>query len=60
MKEYQSYYTKRPRDYYKYMGLFRAYIESLLNLGKPSIARINGIAVGGGDAGPGSRGVLLA
>jgi enoyl-CoA hydratase/carnithine racemase len=49
VKEYQSYYTKRPRDYYKYMGLFRAYIESLLNLGKPSIARINGIAVGGGN-----------
>ena len=49
VKEYQSYYTKRPRDYYKYMGLFRAYLEAILNLGKPSIARINGIAVGGGN-----------
>ena len=49
VKEYQSYYTKRPRDYYKYMGLFRAYLESILNLGKPSIARINGMAVGGGN-----------
>lgn len=49
VKEYQGYYTKRPRDYYKYMGLFRAYLESLLNLGKPSIARINGMAVGGGN-----------
>lgn len=49
VKEYQAYYTKRPRDYYKYMGLFRAYLESLLNLGKPSIARINGMAVGGGN-----------
>lgn len=49
VKEYQSYYTKRPRDYYKYMGLFRAYLESLINLGKPSIARLNGMAVGGGN-----------
>lgn len=49
VKEYQSYYTKRPRDYYKYMGLFRAYLECLINLGKPSIARLNGMAVGGGN-----------
>lgn len=49
VREYQSYYTERPRDYYKYMGLFRAYLESLLNLGKPSIARLNGMAVGGGN-----------
>ncbi len=49
VKEYEAYYTKRPRDYYKYMGIFRAYLESLLNLGKPSIARINGMAVGGGN-----------
>jgi len=49
VKEYQAYYTKRPRDYYKYMGLFRAYIESIINLGKPSIARLNGMAVGGGN-----------
>jgi len=49
VKEYQSYYTKRPRDYFKYMGLFRAYLECLINLGKPSIARLNGMAVGGGN-----------
>lgn len=49
VKEYEGYYMKRPRDYYKYMGLFRAYLECLINLGKPSIARINGMAVGGGN-----------
>jgi len=49
VKEYQGYYTKKPRDYYKYMGLFRAYLESIVNLGKPSIARLNGMAVGGGN-----------
>jgi enoyl-CoA hydratase/carnithine racemase len=31
------------------MGLFRAWIESLVNCGKPVIARINGMAVGGGN-----------
>lgn len=49
VKEYQADYTARPRDYWKYMGLFKAYIESLVNAGKPVIARINGMAVGGGN-----------
>jgi enoyl-CoA hydratase/carnithine racemase len=49
VKEYQEQYTVRPRDYWKYMGLFAAYIESIMNSGKPVIARINGMAVGGGN-----------
>jgi enoyl-CoA hydratase/carnithine racemase len=49
VKEYAEAYVATPRDYWKYMALFRAYIESILNTGKPVIARINGIAVGGGN-----------
>jgi len=49
VKEYEELYTDRPRDYWKYMGLFRAYIESIMNAGKPVIARLNGMAVGGGN-----------
>ncbi len=49
VKEYEALYTDRPRDYWKYMGLFRAYIESIVNSGKPVIARLNGMAVGGGN-----------
>jgi len=49
VKEYEDLYTARPRDYWKYMGLFRAWIESLVNAGKPVIARLNGMAVGGGN-----------
>ena len=49
VKEYQAEYTARPRDYWKYMGLFRAYIESIVNAGKPVIARLNGMAAGGGN-----------
>lgn len=49
VKEYEAQYTQTPRDYWKYMGLFKAYIEAILNSGKPVIARINGMAVGGGN-----------
>ncbi|MBI2899779.1 MAG: enoyl-CoA hydratase/isomerase family protein [Planctomycetes bacterium] len=49
VREYSEIYTKKPRDYWKYMGLFRAYLESILHAGKPSIARLNGMAVGGGN-----------
>jgi enoyl-CoA hydratase/carnithine racemase len=49
VKEYEQEYLARPRDYWKYMGLFRAYIESIVNSGKPVIARLNGMAVGGGN-----------
>jgi naphthoate synthase len=49
VKEYQSSYTQRPRDYWKYMCCFKAYIESILNCSKPVIARLNGMAVGGGN-----------
>ncbi len=49
VKEYQESYTDKPRDYWKYMTLFGAYIESIVNTGKPVIARLNGMAVGGGN-----------
>jgi enoyl-CoA hydratase/carnithine racemase len=49
VKEYAAAYVPTPRDYWKYMSLFRGYIESILNTGKPVIARINGMAVGGGN-----------
>jgi enoyl-CoA hydratase/carnithine racemase len=49
VKEYAAVYTKRPHDYFKYMGLFSRYIESIFRNGKITIARINGIAAGGGN-----------
>jgi enoyl-CoA hydratase/carnithine racemase len=49
VKEYAAEYVPVPRDYWKYMALFRAYIESIINAGKPVIARLNGMAVGGGN-----------
>ncbi len=49
VKEYAEAYVAAPRDYWKYMALFRAYIDGILSTGKPVVARINGVAVGGGN-----------
>jgi 6-oxocyclohex-1-ene-1-carbonyl-CoA hydrolase len=49
VKEYAESYVAAPRDYWKYMALFRAYIDGILSTGKPVVARINGVAVGGGN-----------
>ncbi len=45
----QKQFIQRPRDYYKWMGEFIEVHERLRNLGKPTLARLNGIVVGGGN-----------
>jgi len=45
----QKQFLQRPRDYWKWMGDFIEVHERLRNLGKPSVARLNGIVVGGGN-----------
>lgn len=49
MKEQAAFFAERPRDYWKWMGGFIDLHEKLRNFGKPSIARLNGIVVGGGN-----------
>lgn len=39
----------RPDEYWKWFGAFKDMHDRLRELGKPTIARINGIAVGGGN-----------
>jgi enoyl-CoA hydratase/carnithine racemase len=48
LKEQQG-FLKRPRDYWKWMGEFIECHERIRNLGKPTLARLNGIVVGGGN-----------
>jgi len=48
LKEQQE-FLERPRRYYHWMGDFIEAHERLRNLGKPTIARLNGIVVGGGN-----------
>src|SRR3990172_2460350 len=47
--EEQEQFLRRPRDYWKWMGAFIEAQERLRNIGKPTIARLNGMVVGGGN-----------
>ncbi len=49
VKEYAAEYTQRPHDYWKYMTLFADCHDALRGMGKPTIARLNGIVAGGGN-----------
>ncbi len=49
MKEWKEEFLDRPNDFYKWMGVFMETFERLRNIGKPTIARLNGIVVGGGN-----------
>jgi enoyl-CoA hydratase/carnithine racemase len=48
LKEQQQFF-ERPHDYWKWMGAFIEAHERLRNIGIPTIARLNGIVVGGGN-----------
>ncbi|HXF82229.1 MAG TPA: enoyl-CoA hydratase-related protein [bacterium] len=45
----QERFLRRPRDYWKWMGAFIEAQERLRNTGKVTIARLNGLVVGGGN-----------
>ncbi|MEB3204420.1 MAG: enoyl-CoA hydratase-related protein [Candidatus Sericytochromatia bacterium] len=45
----QTSFLARPQDYWKWMGAFTAALEQLRRVGKPSVARLNGLVVGGGN-----------
>jgi enoyl-CoA hydratase/carnithine racemase len=49
VREYADEYTRAPRHYWKYMDIFATCHDALRNLGKPTIARLNGIVAGGGN-----------
>ncbi len=49
VKEQAEEFVGKPNTYWKWMGLFVECHERLRNLGKPTIARLNGMVVGGGN-----------
>lgn len=49
LKEQKACFLDSPADYWKWMGEFCAAHERLRNVGKPTVARLNGIVVGGGN-----------
>ncbi|MEO8285736.1 MAG: enoyl-CoA hydratase-related protein [Chloroflexota bacterium] len=48
LKEQEKFLTRRA-DYWKWMGAFIEAHDRLRNIGKPTIARLNGMVVGGGN-----------
>jgi 6-oxo-cyclohex-1-ene-carbonyl-CoA hydrolase len=48
-KEYAEYYSGRPNEYGVYMDLFNAMVDGILNCKKPTICRVNGMRVAGGQ-----------
>lgn len=49
LKEQHEHCVDSPNTYYKWMAAFIEAHEKLRNIGKPTIARLNGIVVGGGN-----------
>lgn len=49
LKEQEEAILKKPNDYYKWMYAFIEMHDRLRNIGKPTIARLNGMVVGGGN-----------
>ncbi|MBU2548608.1 MAG: 6-oxocyclohex-1-ene-1-carbonyl-CoA hydratase [Proteobacteria bacterium] len=48
-QEYSEYYSRRPHEYGEYMDLFNAMVDAILMCKKPTICRVNGMRVAGGQ-----------
>ncbi|MBM4327789.1 MAG: 6-oxocyclohex-1-ene-1-carbonyl-CoA hydratase [Deltaproteobacteria bacterium] len=48
-KEYAEYYSMRPHEYGEYMDIFNSMVDAILNCKKPTICRVNGMRVAGGQ-----------
>jgi enoyl-CoA hydratase/carnithine racemase len=49
LKSWSEDYLGKPKEYWKWFGAFKDAHDRLREIGKPTLARINGIAVGGGN-----------
>jgi enoyl-CoA hydratase/carnithine racemase len=49
LKSWSADYLGSPKEYWKWFGAFKDAHDKLREIGKPTLARINGIAVGGGN-----------
>jgi 6-oxo-cyclohex-1-ene-carbonyl-CoA hydrolase len=48
-KEYAEYYSRRQNEYGEYMDIFNSMVDAILNCKKPTICRVNGMRVAGGQ-----------
>ena len=49
LRSWEETLVGKPQEYWKWFGAFKDMHDRLREIGKPTIARINGIAVGGGN-----------
>ena len=49
LREWADHYVGKPTEYWKWFGAFKDMHDRLREIGKPTVARVNGIAVGGGN-----------
>ena len=49
LKSWAEDYLGNPNEYWKWFGAFKDAHDRLREIGKPTVARINGICVGGGN-----------
>src|SRR4051812_25936622 len=49
LKSWQAEYLGRPGEYWKWFGAFADAHDRLREIGKPTLARVNGVCVGGGN-----------
>lgn len=48
-KEYAEYYGKKPNEYGEYMDLFNGMVDAILLCKKPTLCRVNGMRIAGGQ-----------
>ncbi len=48
-KEYAEYYSGKPHEYGEYMDLFNGMVDSILMCKKPTVCRVNGMRIAGGQ-----------
>ena len=49
LKSWSADYLGKPQEYWKWFGAFKDAHDRMREIGKPTLARVNGIAVGGGN-----------
>ncbi|MEK7353775.1 MAG: enoyl-CoA hydratase-related protein, partial [Chloroflexota bacterium] len=59
-KEYSEYYSTKPEEYGQYMDLFNGMVDGILQCQKPTIRRINGMSVAGGQEIGGACDIAIA
>lgn len=59
-KEYAEYYAEKPLEYSQYINLFNGMVDAILQCQKPTISRVNGMRIAGGQEIGGACDIAIA